>query len=86
MIARVDYGLFMNVADTGCLFPIGTIAQFPRNFKKKGWVQYFDGHEVTKDDFPELYAVLGKAYNDGTEPQGVFRLPDLRERVTGGLR
>lgn len=40
-----------------------------------------DGRYVSKEDYPDLYAVLEDKFGEETETE--FRLPDLRVRVQG---
>lgn len=44
-----------------------------------------DGSTLLEIDYPQTFAVLGTAYNDGSEGPGEFRLPDFRGRSPLGL-
>lgn len=35
-----------------------------------------DGYALKIEDYQKLYAIIGKDYNDGTELDGEFRIPD----------
>jgi len=71
------------VGDMGV--PIGGIMPFAGPTAPYGYL-LCDGSEVERVKFPELYDVIGNAYN-GTAPfigVGTFRIPDLRGRFALG--
>jgi microcystin-dependent protein len=63
------------------LFYIGMVSDFAAPLPDdSGWLQC-DGTPYNITDFPDLYAVIGTAYNTGGEPSGTFRVPDTTGRV-----
>lgn len=43
-----------------------------------------DGRTLYIEDYPDLYAVLGTKWNNGTETPDIFRIPDCRGRSPVG--
>jgi len=65
------------------LIPVGTIEYLPGGPKQwageesDSWL-LCDGNSYLKEDYPELYSVIGSAYNvTGGIQEGYFRVPDL---------
>lgn len=65
--------------------PLGTIQiwagrenNLPLNYK------LCNGDILNRDNYEELYNVIGKIYSDGLAPGKLFRLPDLRGRFIVG--
>lgn len=54
------------------LVPVGTIVPFPGEQAPLGWM-FCDGRSITKEEYPELYAVVGS------------KVPDLRGEFIRGL-
>lgn len=72
--------------------PLGIIKIFAGSVVPKGYL-LCDGKEINRDEYKELYSVIGDAYNEApnylgiTNPhvlEGCFRLPDLRGRFVVG--
>lgn len=40
-----------------------------------------NGSQVSNTTYPDLYTVIGSTYNTGGEPSGIFRLPNLVDRI-----
>jgi microcystin-dependent protein len=68
-------------SDGGCMLT-GMIVPFGGAEAPEGWL-LCDGSEVSSEDYPDLFAVIGTVYGAGTPPNG-FLLPDLRGRHTLG--
>lgn len=62
--------------------PIGTIHQFAGANSPDGWL-FCKGHDLLKEDYPELYEVLGTTYGTPSD-EDYFRLPDFCGRVPVG--
>lgn len=58
------------------IIPVGMVAAFPSLAKPDGWF-VCDGSSKDKNDFPELFAILGYAY--GGDFLNMFKVPDYRE-------
>ena len=56
---------------------VGQIAFFLMDEAPEGWL-HADGSTVSQSLYTRLYDKIGDKFNDGTEPAGDFRLPDLR--------
>lgn len=69
-----------NVASGGVV-PIGTILPFASDIEPSGWM-VCDGRELSRTNYPELYAVIGEAW--GSSGVDVFNIPDLRGRFLRG--
>jgi hypothetical protein len=54
--------------------------EFSTLIETYGWLPC-DGRPLHAEDYPLLYGVIGNQYNKGTEPEGVFRIPDYRGYV-----
>lgn len=63
-----------------CAVPIGAVQFVARTDVPTGWLEC-DGSAVAKDDYPELYAVLGGTFG---EDANNFNLPDIRDTVLAG--
>lgn len=68
----------------GVVVPSGVVVPFAGSAAPSGWL-LCDGSVLSQDQYPELFAVLGTAYNSGGEDVTQFRLPDLRGRTVAGL-
>lgn len=64
-------------------FSSGMVMPFAGSAAPTGWL-FAQGQTVAQDDYPDLFSVVGTAYNTGGEGAGNFRLPDLRGRVPVG--
>lgn len=62
----------------------GFVQMFAGATEPEGW-KFCNGQTLPKSDYPELFAAIGTAYNDGTEASTDFRLPDLRGRTPIGV-
>jgi len=57
--------------------PIGTIYDVvDPDYPRRGWMRC-DGRELERDEYPELFLVLGTDYGGGGLGSTTFRLPDL---------
>lgn len=61
--------------------PLGTILSFAGPNPPTGYLPC-DGREVSKDDYPDLFAAIGTSWGGDGNPN--FRLPDLRGRFLRG--
>lgn len=61
--------------------PIGTILPFAGSVAPRGYL-FCDGSEVDRQQYPDLFSVVGNNYTGPTPLRGIntFRLPDLRGR------
>lgn len=71
--------------------PLGTVELWAGKGVPEGYL-LCDGQQLRQTDYPELFAAIGTAYNNGydyngrrlTTTEGFFRLPDLRSRFVVG--
>jgi microcystin-dependent protein len=80
-IERFTNGKYRPISDVpiGAIFPFaGTGAVIPANYL------LCDGRLVLRDDYAELFAVIGTVYNRADDIVTSFRLPDYRGRVPVG--
>jgi len=63
--------------------PPGVVWSYAGALAPDGWL-FCHGTILSQLDYPELYAVIGSLFNIGGEPEGTFRLPDLRQRFILG--
>ena len=61
--------------------PFGTVLSFAGPNPPTGYLPC-DGREVSKDDYPDLFAAIGTSWGGDGNPN--FRLPDLRGRFLRG--
>lgn len=61
--------------------PVGTISWLASENIPSGFLKC-DGSSVSKSDYPELYAVIGDTFGEGTET--TFKLPDLIAKFIRG--
>lgn len=61
--------------------PVGSIIPYGSNTAPTGFL-LCDGSEVSKETYPDLYAVIGDSF--GTATDGKFKLPDLRGKFVQG--
>ena len=61
--------------------PVGSIIPYGSNTAPTGFL-LCDGSEVSKEAYPDLYAVIGDSF--GTSTDGKFKLPDLRGKFVQG--
>lgn len=65
------------------LVPVGTSLDFRGSTAPPGFLlEDFSVYKQT--DYPNLYAVIGNSYGNGTEQAGYFRVPDSRGYVSVG--
>lgn len=73
--------------------PVGTVLLWTGALAPEGYVMC-DGGVLSKEDYGELYAVVGDTFNCGATPNGgvydapagaYFRVPDLRGRFVVGM-
>ena len=78
--------LWQKVADKGAAgdpgqgFAVGDIKWQAHGTAETGWLEC-DGAKLKKDDYPDLYAKIGDAFNDGSQGSDEFMLPNLPDRV-----
>jgi microcystin-dependent protein len=65
------------------LIPTGTVLPYAGTAAPYGF-KLCDGSVLNISTNNDLFAVVGTHYNDGTEAPGMFRLPDLRQRLILG--
>lgn len=70
-------------ADTPLLVPTGTILSFAGSKVPSGYL-LCDGTAYSRASFPDLYAVIAKAWGAGIS-EASFRVPDLRGRFLRGV-
>lgn len=70
-----------SVIDVGS--PTGGVMPFTGSTPPPGWL-IADGSEVSRTQYPDLFAVIGTTYGAGNGTT-TFNLPDLRGRVIAGL-
>jgi microcystin-dependent protein len=63
--------------------PTGSITAYAGTSAPTNW-RLCNGDVVIRADFPDLFAVIGTAFNTGGEAGTEFRLPDLRSRMPIG--
>lgn len=61
--------------------PVGSVIPYGSNTSPTGFL-LCDGSEVSKEDYPDLYAVIGDSFGSATD--GKFKLPDLRGKFVQG--
>jgi len=59
---------------------IGSLITYPINYTNEKCLPC-DGYKLKIADFEQLYAVIGSEFNDGTEANDEFRIPDYN--ITG---
>ena len=59
---------------------IGSLVVYPVNYTNENCLSC-DGYKLNINDYEKLYAVIGKQFNDGTESENEFRIPDYN--ITG---
>ena len=59
---------------------IGTLLTYPVDYTPDDCLSC-DGYILSIEDYEELYEVIGTSFNDGTEDDGEFRIPDYN--ITG---
>ena len=64
-------------------FEIGMILPFAGNVLPVGWIEC-NGKVWWQDNYPDLYGVIGNAYNKGNSYPNQFLVPDLRGRSIVG--
>ena len=63
------------------IIPVGTVFSFAGTTAPEGWIMC-DGRSLNRNDYPELFAVLG--YSHGGNLTSTFNLPDYRGRFLRG--
>lgn len=65
--------------------PVGAILPYPSGSVSPPTDHLFcDGQALQKDDYEELYDVIGDSWKASTDAGDVFRVPDLRGRSIAG--
>jgi microcystin-dependent protein len=64
--------------------PVGSLNAYVGSAAPAGWL-LCDGEPVSQTTYSALFAIIGTAYNTGSEGSGNFRLPNLKGRVPVGL-
>lgn len=54
---------------------VGSLVVYPRNYTHEKTLAC-DGYVLKIQDYEQLYSVIGKDFNDGTESSDEFRIPD----------
>lgn len=65
------------------LIPIGSVMYYASDAIPTGYLEC-DGSTKTIASYPDLNAVIGTKFNNGSEAAGTFRLPDLRGEFIRG--
>jgi microcystin-dependent protein len=80
----IESGTFAGAQGIGGLgdVPPGTVVEFAGATPPPGWLPA-DGSEVSRTQYPELFAAIGVTYGTGNTST-TFNLPDLRGRVVVG--
>lgn len=73
----------LDAADFATVFLPGEIKMYGGATAPDGWL-FCDGSTKDQATYARLYAVVSSLYNNGSEPAGHFRLPDLCGRVPVG--
>ena len=87
-LGGVSVGQGLNITPSGVLsvdsvplgaVPSGMVQWFagPLANVPTGW-RYCNGTILATDDYPSLFAAIGRTYTDGAVPAGQFALPDFR--------
>lgn len=63
--------------------PVGSMMPFGGDVAPAGWL-LCDGREVSQTAYADLFAIVGTKFNTGGETTGMFRVPDMRDRVAVG--
>ena len=71
-------------AVSGDTLPVGTMVQFGSNIIPENWL-LCDGSAVSRTTYQELFNTIGTSYGQG-DGFTTFNLPDLRGRVSVGLK
>lgn len=72
------------VAAPGLYFPIGAISVFAGATAPTGFL-LCNGQALLKLEYPKLFKVVSGSYNNGSELETEFRLPNLNGRVVVGI-
>lgn len=67
-------------------FPTGSMIMWMREGAIPAGFLQCNGLEVSEAVYPNLFAVIGSAFNDGSETPGFFRLPNMKGRFAIGKR
>lgn len=67
----------------GDTLPIGTMVPYGNENPPINWL-ICDGSAVLRDEYPELFAVIGTSYGEG-DGSTTFNLPDKRGKISVGL-
>lgn len=65
------------------LTPVGTVQAYAGATAPQGYL-LCQGQAVSKSEYAELYLVIGDLYTKPEDAEDIFRVPDLRGRVTQG--
>ena len=60
-------------------FP-GSKKELINELQNSGWIEA-NGQTLKKSDYPELYEVIGEVYNNGSENENFFSVPDMRNSL-----
>ncbi len=66
------------------LTPSGSIQPYGGTTAPEGWL-LCNGAAVESTDYPDLFAVIGTSFGDGSNGSGNFNLPDLRGMFLRGV-
>lgn len=64
--------------------PIGSVIAYCSTQIPEGFLPCIGG-EVRKDEYPELYAVIGDSMGEAWFPETCFKLPDLQNAIIQGV-
>lgn len=65
------------------LCPVGTIKIWPSTSVPSGWL-LCNGATINAADYPDLYSLIGTTFNYGTLGAGLFKVPNLKDRMPVG--
>lgn len=69
---------------TDIAVPVGTVLATLRSSAPENFL-LCDGTQHATAVYPDLFAIVGTRYNNGTESLGFFRVPDLRDMFLKGV-
>ena len=73
-------GLLLYPGEIYKISPPGKKREIISELKKSGWLEA-NGQTLNKNDYPELFDVIGDVYNNGSEDENSFSLPDMRNSL-----
>jgi microcystin-dependent protein len=76
--------LLSDIEEAATFIPTGAVLKYAGETPPSGFL-LCDGSLLLITDYANLYAICGTSFNQGGEPVGYFRLPDLRGRTSVGV-